>query len=65
MRESIIFLKYNFALFSFGRGNDFNDVEYRRGEKGKKIWRYLSIQEYGSKVFIFFCLAMFWQNIKV
>ena len=65
MRESIIFLKYNFARFSFGGENDFSMMlTMDKVKKGKdmvisvhgRIW---------SKAFIFSVWLFFGKNIKV
>ena len=63
MRESIIFLNYIFPPFGFGGENNFSMMlSIGKVRRVKRYGRYLSMQEYGSKVFIFFCLAMFWQK---
>jgi len=63
MRESIIFLKYNFARFSFGRENDFSMM--LSIDEVRRVKRYGNIclcKNTEVKFSFFFCLAMFWQK---
>ena len=64
MRESIIFLNYIFARFGFGGENNFSIMlSIGKVRRVKRYGRYLSMQEYGVKVFIFSVWLCFGKNI--
>ena len=62
MRESIIFLKYNFARFSFGGENDFSMMLSM--DKVKKGKRYGDICSCDNTEVSFFLSGYFWQKYK-